>query len=208
MVSELAREAPARLEVGPGPWPKLPVEGTHVVDLSAPALEVLAARGAIAHVGTLAEAKFPDASFDLVGMFEVIEHLDDDVALLSEAARVTKPGGRLILSVPLGMKYWSALDDYVGHVRRYEPEELRARVEGAGFVVERIASLPYLGGSSAFAGVYAGLMRAFPRVMMWLTERLIAPAVEKKIALSWSGPETWDERMKGAVDCTLVCRRA
>jgi SAM-dependent methyltransferase len=206
VVSELCAGGGDRLEIGPGPWPKMPVEGTHVVELSPWARELLAAHGAIVHDVKLEEARFGDGAFQVVGMFEVAEHVEDDAALLAEVARVIRPGGHLVLSVPLGMRWWTELDRFVGHVRRYEPEELRRKVEGAGFAIERVAALPYIGGVG-LAGVYANLLRTFPRLMMWLTERVFAPAVEKKIRLEWTGTDAWDERMKDAVDCTLVCRR-
>jgi len=133
----LADQAPDRLELGPGVFPRLPVVGTHAVDLSAGALEVLAQHGAIAHHGMLQDLGFADASFDLVGMFEVLEHVPDDEGLLRELARITRPGGHLVLTVPLGMKHYCSFDRYMGHVRRFEPDELRSKVERAGYVLER-----------------------------------------------------------------------
>jgi len=50
------------------------------------------------HTGTLQDAKLPADDFDVVTLWDVIEHVPDPVPLLAEAARVLKPGGRLVLS--------------------------------------------------------------------------------------------------------------
>lgn len=61
---ELADKSPSRLELGPGVFPRFPVEGTHVCDLSKVALDVLTKHGAIAHHGLVQDHKFPDGTFD------------------------------------------------------------------------------------------------------------------------------------------------
>ncbi len=48
--------------------------------------------------GTLAQAALPSAHFDVITLWDVIEHVPDPVPLLAEAARVLRPGGRLVLS--------------------------------------------------------------------------------------------------------------
>lgn len=62
---------------------------------------------------------FPDGSFDAAFLFDVIEHLEDDHAALHEAARVVRPGGSLVLTVPAYMWLWSSHDDSHHHRRRY-----------------------------------------------------------------------------------------
>ena len=50
---------------------------------------------------TLADSlPFPDNKFDIVTMLAVLEHMDQPVAICAEAARVLKPGGKLVLTVP------------------------------------------------------------------------------------------------------------
>src|SRR5436190_10739306 len=77
IVSELLPLAPARLEIGPGLRPRLPIAGTHFVDISAPAIEQLNARGGIAVPGEISALPFSDREFDLVCAFDVIEHAED-----------------------------------------------------------------------------------------------------------------------------------
>jgi SAM-dependent methyltransferase len=78
-----------------------------------------------------------DAGFDLVTCLDVIEHTDDDVAALRELARVTKSGGRLIVTVPAHPRLWSQHDEVNGHRRRYTREALRTGARTAGWRVDR-----------------------------------------------------------------------
>jgi SAM-dependent methyltransferase len=77
--------------------------------------------------------------YDLVCAMDVVEHAEDGDAALAELSRVTKPGGVLLLSVPLHAAQWSAFDELVGHRQRYEPAELRQKLFDAGFAVESSA---------------------------------------------------------------------
>ena len=80
--------------------------------------------------------------FDLVGLFDVVEHLPDDVGVLSDLARLLAPGGALLVTVPAGRELWSWYDEAVRHRRRYEPAELAARLGEAGYAVEYLS--PYM----------------------------------------------------------------
>lgn len=81
---------------------------------------------------------FPDASFDLVTVLDVIEHVDDDAAILREAHRVLRASGTLAITTPAFQWLWSHNDVLNGHKRRYTPRELRGRVERAGFGIRRL----------------------------------------------------------------------
>ena len=126
LVQSLLSECDRRLEVAPGLRPRLPIDGTHFVDISAPALATLRERGARVILGQISSLPFADGAFDLVCALDIVEHVDDDDGAVGEPARVTKPGGVLVISVPLHASLWSAFDDFVGHKRRYEPSGLIA----------------------------------------------------------------------------------
>jgi SAM-dependent methyltransferase len=122
------------LEVGPGVRPTLPPATSHFVDRSLHALGLLEAEGgAVAQAST--HLPFDDDRFAAVLAFEVLEHVEADDELLGEMARVLRPGGRLVLSVPIRDSMWTSLDDVCHHVRRYEPEELFASLEALGLEV-------------------------------------------------------------------------
>jgi SAM-dependent methyltransferase len=80
------------------------------------------------------------AEFDVVGAFDVIEHVEDDRAMLAELAAALVPGGGLLLTVPQHPRLWSEYDVRAGHVRRYRNADLRARVAEAGFEIARMTS--------------------------------------------------------------------
>ncbi|HZT23488.1 MAG TPA: class I SAM-dependent methyltransferase [Verrucomicrobiae bacterium] len=161
LISGLLPAAEARLEIGPGLHPRLPIAGTHFIDISAPAVAQLKARGGLAAVGEITALPFSDQEFDLVGAFDVVEHVRDDRRVLGELSRVLRNDGMLIFSVPLHASLWSDFDDWVGHVRRYEPSALAALLEEHHLVVEKSAAF-------GMKPSHPGLLRWG---MQWLTDR-------------------------------------
>jgi len=108
------------------------------VDVSEEALAFCRARGLDkVRLGAAEELPYEDGTFDLVTAFDVVEHMDDDLAGLKEMRRVLRPGGRALLFVPAFMFLWGLQDDVSHHRRRYRLPELRRVLEQAGFEVER-----------------------------------------------------------------------
>ena len=87
--------------------------------------------------GSALALPFRDATFDVVGAFDVIEHCEPEHVAVAELARVLVPGGRLLASVPAYQWAWSNHDVQAGHHRRYTRERLVAAVEAAGLSVLR-----------------------------------------------------------------------
>ena len=87
--------------------------------------------------GAAEKLPYADELFDLITAFDVVEHLDDDLAGLKEMRRVLRPGGRVLLFVPTFMFLWGLQDDVSNHRRRYRLPELSRILEQAGFEVER-----------------------------------------------------------------------
>lgn len=111
------------------------------------ALEYTAVGAALAHDRGLrvvrADAQalpLADASMGVVTALDVLEHLEDDHRAACELHRVLRPDGTLVIAVPADPSLWSAHDEAVGHVRRYEPHTLTALLSGAGFEITRMWS--------------------------------------------------------------------
>jgi SAM-dependent methyltransferase len=81
-----------------------------------------------------------ECEFDVVGAFDVLEHLAEDECALTQMFNAARPGGGLLVTVPQHRLLWSASDQHAMHQRRYNRAELRRKVESAGFQVERITS--------------------------------------------------------------------
>lgn len=75
-------------------------------------------------------------SFDLVCAFDVVEHVDDDAASVKALARLVKPGGAMLTTVPAYQWMWSHHDVLHHHKRRYLLPQYRALFDQAGLTVE------------------------------------------------------------------------
>ena len=76
-----------------------------------------------------------EAEYELVGAFDVLEHIDEDVAVMEQVHQALKPGGHFLVTVPQHKWLWSPVDEYAQHVRRYSGEELHQKMEAAGFEI-------------------------------------------------------------------------
>ena len=139
---QLQTDRPRILDVGCGTGANLEMlsqfgeaEG---VDVSPDALAFCRQRGLQnVHQGEAEHLPYEDGSFDLVTGLDVVEHLDDDIAGLSEMRRVLRPGGYAFLFVPAFMFLWGVQDDISHHRRRYTLKSLQRAVRAAGFEIER-----------------------------------------------------------------------
>lgn len=116
-------------------WPDAEVTG---VDVAAEALSFSRARGHRRLVGAdLTCLPFRSGSFDAVTSLDVIEHVRDDARAVEELARVLRPGGVLVASVPAFQFLWGPHDEALHHCRRYGGEQFRDLLHGAGLRVEK-----------------------------------------------------------------------
>jgi SAM-dependent methyltransferase len=78
--------------------------------------------------------------FDVIGAFDVLEHIKEDEKVLSQMYAALKPEGLMLLTVPQHAWLWSSVDEYAYHERRYADSDLRRKIEAAGFRVIRSTS--------------------------------------------------------------------
>ena len=144
----LAGQRPARaLDLGCGPGGFLSglavlCERVIAADFDGESLVGLAQRELPAHARSrvhvqAAALPFRDGALELVCLYDVLEHLDDDVGALREVRRVLAAGGWLALSVPAYPGLFSNNDRVVGHRRRYTRASLAAALAAAGFELVR-----------------------------------------------------------------------
>ncbi|MBK8506198.1 MAG: class I SAM-dependent methyltransferase [Saprospiraceae bacterium] len=84
---------------------------------------------------TFEDCRFRSESLSSVGLFDVVEHVKDDVGFLTMVAEKVKPGGHVFLTVPAFDFLWSRNDSVAGHFRRYTLSSLQTVLTSAGFSV-------------------------------------------------------------------------
>jgi SAM-dependent methyltransferase len=94
--------------------------------------------------GDLCALPFENGRFDLVLATDVIEHVDDDGKALTEVARVLKPGGTAVITVPAFQSLWGVADEVGHHKRRYRRAQLAARIHAAGLECPELFYFNYL----------------------------------------------------------------
>ena len=83
--------------------------------------------------------EFPPASYDLVAAFDVVEHVEEDREAVQAMAKLLRPGGRLMITVPAYQWLWSHHDERHHHWRRYRSAQIRTLVEEAGLKVDKLS---------------------------------------------------------------------
>jgi SAM-dependent methyltransferase len=77
-----------------------------------------------------------DHAFHLIGLFDVLEHLPDDVQALRDLHAALEPGGSLLLTVPAHTSLWSYFDEASHHCRRYQAADLKSKLLRNGYHIE------------------------------------------------------------------------
>ena len=155
------------LEVGCGTGSLLPVlqqscAGAAVVgmELFAEGLQFARHRTSAGLVCGRIEALPFGGTFALIGLFDVLEHIPDDVAALIHLREHLDGDGTLLLTVPAHQALWSPFDEASGHVRRYSEESLRQACHAAGLAVDFLTQF---------------MLPVLP--LVWINRRLVGPRV-------------------------------
>ena len=124
MLSDLADEFPEACTRGVGP--------------SRGAREAARRRGCEVVEGVFGALPAEDGSVDLVVALDVLEHCESESQAISEAYRVLRPGGHLVLTVPALPWLWGSHDEVNRHYRRYTARSLRVAIAAAPFATSRV----------------------------------------------------------------------
>ena len=110
-------------------------------ELHAEGLEIARRRLPGVELVELDVAEMPfEGEFDVVGAFDVLEHVADDERALAGMRRAVRGGGGILLLVPQHPRLWSEMDVVARHARRYTRRDLTTKVERAGFDVVAVSS--------------------------------------------------------------------
>jgi SAM-dependent methyltransferase len=155
---------------------------------------------------SLAEAGFVAASFPAVGLFDVVEHIENDHGFLEMIRNYLSPQGRVYITVPAYPALWSHEDIDAGHYRRYRKPDLQELLQKAGFAVEFVTGLfqflppailvarvlPYRMGIAKPAGAHApnGKMREQHEVRNPLIGRILEQIEQREITQIRTRQET------------------
>ena len=82
---------------------------------------------------------FPTDSYDLIALLDVLEHVPDDKGSLASIHQLLRPGGALLVTVPINPWMWTAHDVAHHHHRRYRKSEIRDLAESAGYKIDLIS---------------------------------------------------------------------
>ena len=110
---------------------------------------------------------------DTVVCLNVLEHIEDDAVGLRNIASVLPPGGRAIILVPQDQSIYGTLDEVLGHFRRYSEEELRSKMEAAGFEVERVLHFNRVTRPGWFFNGRILKRTHFSRFQLWIFDRMV-----------------------------------
>jgi SAM-dependent methyltransferase len=108
-------------------------------DSAAEAAQGCRFRGVPCVLGWGSRLPFADGTFGTVTAFDVIEHIEDDLAALGEVFRVLRPGGLFVATVPAYQFMWSRHDVANHHFRRYRCRGLRRVLTGAGLCIVKLS---------------------------------------------------------------------
>jgi SAM-dependent methyltransferase len=141
-----------------------------------------------------------NSSFDCVLYMDVLEHISDDRAQIQAAARLVRQNGYIIILSPAHQWLFSAFDESIGHMRRYNKEHLRSLMP-PGWIQVKMAYLDSIGALLSLANL-VGLRQSMPsswQIVIW--DRLCIPASRiidsvlmgrcgKSVLAIWRKPES------------------
>lgn len=127
-------------------------------------------------------AGVPDGGYDVIGAFDVIEHIDNDHAALATIATKLRPGGKFVMTVPAHQWMWSAHDVVNHHKRRYSKRSLRELIERSPLRLETVGYFNSLLFPAAVAERVASKVRGKDEASLSLPPAPLNAALERTFA--------------------------
>ncbi len=165
-----------------------------------PARALAAARGqGRVEFGALPDCvPFEDLRFDVVGIFDVLEHLDQPVESLAALRARLVPGGALLLTVPAYQWLWGPHDEQHQHHRRYSAALLATQLRRAGFEIE------YLTYFNSLLLPLAIVQRVSERVMGFGVGAMLERRMNRLLYRIWSWEQAWIPRRRAPFGLSLL----
>lgn len=146
------------------------------------------------HTGSLVQADatqppFSEQTFDLIGMFDSLEHMDDDLAALQHARNIIRDDGVLLVTAPAFQWLHSWRETQLGHRRRYTRKSMGQAVENAGFTVHFTSYM--------YCGLFPVLVlksikdRFIPPPKTFKSDIVMLPEPWNSILAGWFSIEAW-----------------
>ena len=123
-----------------------------------------------------------DRHYDMIGAFDVIEHINDDRAAIASIAAKLKPGGKLVVTVPAHRWMWSAHDVVNHHKRRYSKRALKQLIEGSPLKLDKLGYFNSLLFPLAVAERFASKLRGKNSADLTLPPKPLNSALERVFA--------------------------
>lgn len=109
------------------------------VDISSDAIKYLKKNGYKADKANGTKLPYKNGEFSVVCAFDILEHVENDVDALKEWARVLKPGGKIVLTVPAYQWLWSEHDVSLHHFRRHTKKSISDKAKAAGLKPKKLS---------------------------------------------------------------------
>jgi SAM-dependent methyltransferase len=128
----------------------------------------------------------PESQLDTILCCNVLEHIEDDEAVLSRFAQSLPSGGRVVLIIPALKRLYGEIDKAIHHYRRYDREEIAAKLERAGLRVETIKFFNIAGVPGWYLNSCLLKRKAVPGMQARLNSLLVPLLrLEKHLPLPW-----------------------
>lgn len=198
-----------QVEIGCGLRPRLVLTEALFIDVSPAACRKLRAAGANVVRASVEALPLQAGTVAQLYLFDVLEHLADDVRVLGELARVVGEDGWLILSTPLHRQAWHDYDRAVGHARRYEPVALIELLESEGFQLQGFAPFGMRPRSRLLTWLGAYYLTHWPDTAFRFQERVLRWTNRRahSLPLRWAGVDEFLTEARQADGVVTAWRR-